>query len=310
MPVPSDPVIVVLNDNIKLLHEVEEFVRRHSQPPGPAVACFGSNREAERFVIDNRSRIIGYIQDLNRLGDGGSGAGIRFYNAVIEPMTPAAKTIVFSVSIDFHPDFKHQVERNAGDRIRLCSLNGRDPWIRLERLLSWLQSPAQSQVNSPLTELDRELVRVIAPPWTELCRYLAVNPDYLHRLDPRQFELLVGEIFSSSGWEVDFTARTRDGGYDVIAVRHQVPTDLKILIEAKRYAPNRAVGVNVVRSLYGLKALHHVSQLVLATSSYVSKDAKIEFNRVVPWELDFIERDKIIDWCQRYGAVHHNLCST
>ncbi len=299
---PLMPVIVILNDDFHLLQFLEERVKEYS--PRVSVACFPSNGEAERFVMDNKDRIVGYIQDLNRVGDGGPGAGIRFYDGVIKRLTPTARTVVFSVSIDFHPDFRARIEVDDHDKVRICDLT-RGSTHDLGSQLIWLVPPVLPDADSPLSEFDRALVGLIAPPWKKLCRYLAMNPDYLHKLDPRQFEFLVGEIFLSNGWEVDFTVRTKDGGYDVIAIRRQIPTDFRVLVEAKRYAPNRAVGVNIIRSLYGLNACRAVSQLVLATTSYVSRDAKKEFNRVVPWELDFLERDKILQWCERYGAVHH-----
>jgi restriction system protein len=109
----------------------------------------------------------------------------------------------------------------------------------------------------------------------------------------------VAEIFRDHGWNVELTARTRDGGYDVIAIRSSFPTNIKALVQAKRYAPGRVVGVDIVRSLYGVRTLRSVSQVVLATTTTVSADAKREFSRVIPWELDLLERDKILDWCRR-----------
>jgi len=44
------------------------------------------------------------------------------------------------------------------------------------------------------------------------------------------------------GYEVELTKKTRDGGYDVVAVgRKQV--DVRFLIECKMYAPTKKVDV-------------------------------------------------------------------
>lgn len=139
--------------------------------------------------------------------------------------------------------------------------------------------------------------------WDEVCRYVASRPEHLHQLDPRRFEGLVGEMFHSYGFSVELTARTRDGGYDIIAVKNEGLTDVRFLIEAKRWSPDRPVGVAVVRALYGLRASAAASKLILATSSTVSQDSKAEFSRVIPWELDFIERDRIIEWCKEYPRI-------
>lgn len=158
-------------------------------------------------------------------------------------------------------------------------------------------------LNYQLKADTRDLVYAIDLPWQEIGRYFSRNPDELHRIPPRTFEQLVAEIFASHGWQVDLTSRTRDGGHDIVAVRRSGPSDLKVLVEAKRYSPDRRVGVDIVRSLYGVRQLEKASQVVLATTSYVSKDAKLQFSQVIPWELDFFERDKILEWCGRHGSV-------
>jgi hypothetical protein len=189
---------------------------------------------------------------------------------------------------------------------------------RIQRLpqadeLSWLAKPIDGVKLMAFTEaleiyeaasrhgdIENPLITTIEeidPAWDAVRRYLARHPSYLHQMDPRKFELLVAEIFREFGWEVDLTARTRDGGYDIIAVKRQWPAQFRLLIEAKRFTPSRKVGVGIVRGLYGVKSNVVASKAILATSSYVSKDARREFAHVIPWELDFLERDKILDWC-------------
>lgn len=148
-----------------------------------------------------------------------------------------------------------------------------------------------------------DLIATIEPAWDEVCAYLARYPNALHTMRPDLFEQLVAEIFKSYGCSVELTSKTRDGGYDIIAIRRGPPTDLKILIEAKRFAPDRPVGVGIVRALYGVLNVTPASQLVLATTSYVTKNARREFSRVIPWQLDFYERDKILEWCRNTGAA-------
>ena len=88
-----------------------------------------------------------------------------------------------------------------------------------------------------------------------------------------------------------------------LTTRRSQPTDLCALVQAKRYRPDRHVGVDIVRSLYGLRILHSASQVVLVTSSFVTRDVRKEFQRVIPWELDFIERDQIMEWCKNYTSI-------
>lgn len=81
---------------------------------------------------------------------------------------------------------------------------------------------------------------------------------------------------------MELTKQTRDGGADIIAVRDDMGSHLKMLIEAKRYGPDKPVGVGMVRELYAVRQLRHASKAVLATTSYFSKDAYSEFESVMP----------------------------
>jgi restriction endonuclease len=222
-----------------------------------------------------------------------------FTNEVISCLTPWAKTIVLSACCDI----KVTVELwKAGYNLRWISKDKLMKFSDLSEDLKWLIT-SEPRPSNRLGEDDSQKIQLLTPAWNKLCEYLYQNPNYLHQLNPHDFELLAGEIFRTFGWIVDFTTRTRDGGYDVIAIKRSFPTDMSVLVEAKRFSPNRPVGVDIVRSLYGVKSLYSVSQVVLVTSSYVTSDAKKQFNRVIPWELDFIERDKILEWCKNYRGV-------
>ena len=61
----------------------------------------------------------------------------------------------------------------------------------------------------------------------KLMTYVSENPDALRVLDDRLFEEVIAEIFRRFGFDVSLTKRTRDGGYDIIA------------IESKRYLKNK-----------------------------------------------------------------------
>jgi restriction system protein len=128
------------------------------------------------------------------------------------------------------------------------------------------------------------------------------RPAYLDQLTPRGFEELIASLFRNHGFTVELTARTRNGGYDIVAVSSSKLSRETVQIEVKHFAPDRPVGVGVGRALYGVKHLKRASRVVLATSSHVSTYAKREFARAILWEIDFVECEKILDWCGTYAA--------
>jgi hypothetical protein len=106
----------------------------------------------------------------------------------------------------------------------------------------------------------------------------------LFRLGDRQFEELIAVIFGKMGYEVELTAKTRDRGRDVIAVKRS-EVNVRYLIECKRYAEDRKVGVEIVRALYGVKTDERATKAILATTSTFSAPAK-EFFAEHVWELE------------------------
>jgi DNA polymerase III delta prime subunit len=156
------------------------------------------------------------------------------------------------------------------------------------------------QIWTPPTETPNETIEVVRFVDQELIQRLAKQPGDLYRLSPRRFEELIAELFRERGWSVDLTKQTRDGGADIIAVRSDMGSHLKMLIEAKKYGPDHTVGVGLVRQLYAVRQLKHASKVILATTSHFSPDAYREFDAVMPWEIELSDYDQIVEWLQVY----------
>ncbi|MHB8890266.1 MAG: restriction endonuclease [Acidobacteriaceae bacterium] len=135
----------------------------------------------------------------------------------------------------------------------------------------------------------------------ELIRQLSKDPDQLRTIGRRDFERLVGELFSGFGYEVELTQRTRDGGKDIIAIKRR-KVEVKFLIECKRPDPGNPVAVSTVRELLGVKVDDGASKAILATTTYLSPDAK-QFVDKHRWELEAREFDAIKEWITDYLSV-------
>jgi hypothetical protein len=291
------PTIVVLDDLVS--EPIAEMLKVGAGDHNVEIAQFQTDDDAYRFVAENANRIVAYIQDIDRYDKKAATnikRGLCFFHEVIDQFTPRAKVVFHSATLDYWGT-NSLLPKEATDRFRFYwKPQGLETF---RSLFPWLLQPAPQQRSKNVSNS----LSLVIPPWSQICKYLANNPEFLHRIDPRKFEELIGEIFKSNGWIVDFTSVTRDGGYDIIAIRRAFPTSLQALVEVKRWNPEKPVGVQVVRALYGVRSKNPTSQLVLATSSYISPDAKREFARVVPWEIDFMERDIILEWCRTYDAV-------
>jgi restriction system protein len=142
---------------------------------------------------------------------------------------------------------------------------------------------------------------IIAPEIIPVCidfrrliRDLKVKPQELLTLDSRQFEELVAEIWRTLGYETELTARTKDGGRDIVAVR-RFEANVRFLIECNRYSPSHKVGVELVRALYGVRTHEKATKGILATTSSFTRGAKAFFNDHT-WELEPRDFDGVVDW--------------
>ena len=67
---------------------------------------------------------------------------------------------------------------------------------------------------------------------------------------PTSFEELIADIFRAKGYEVVLTPKSKDGGFDIQAFQKTNTGTLLTLIDCKRYAANRTIGVEIVRGLF------------------------------------------------------------
>ena len=150
-----------------------------------------------------------------------------------------------------------------------------------------LYVPKQKEIISCLTSSALDLILIASK-----------NPVALYEMSPREFEQLIAEIFSRHGFKVELTQRTRDGGKDIIAVRSDLGIRSKYIIECKKYAKHRPVGVDLVRNLYGVQVQEGANKSVLATTSRFTPDAHAFAKNAstTQWAMDLKGYEDIITW--------------
>jgi hypothetical protein len=151
---------------------------------------------------------------------------------------------------------------------------------------------------------DAGLPEALASCRREINLWLASHPEELRRASPRAFEEIIAEVFASQGYDVELTAQTRDGGVDLVAVRKQWPDEeFRLVVECKRYAEHRAVGVEAVRGMAFLLDKYQADRAILATTSYFSRDARKEAGHPSLWRVSLKDFEALREWLQQY-RVH------
>lgn len=128
-----------------------------------------------------------------------------------------------------------------------------------------------------------------------LLERLRVDPHQLFSIDPRKFEELICEILDRHGWRVELTPKTKDGGYDIFAFSGSPGgVSSSWLVECKRYRPDRKVGVEVVRSICGVKEQLKAANAMIVTTSSFTRGAH-EWSKT-RWDLSLRDYDGILSW--------------
>lgn len=108
----------------------------------------------------------------------------------------------------------------------------------------------------------------------DLVERIVARPELVHQLTPRQFEEFVAALYERHGFEVELTPASKDGGVDLYAARHEAFGTCLTVVECKRNSPDRPIGVELVRSLYGVLGDKGASFGVLATTSSFTGGAR------------------------------------
>ena len=143
------------------------------------------------------------------------------------------------------------------------------------------------------------VIKEIKPIAAEVLAYLKKNPKKIYKIGSRQFEELIAEILAGFGWDVKLTPKSKDGGYDLFAINKTVGgLETSWLIECKRYREDRPVGIDIARSLYGVKYDLKVANALLATTSHFTKGVQ-EF-KASRYDLQLADYEGILEWINTY----------
>lgn len=138
-----------------------------------------------------------------------------------------------------------------------------------QKILSEILLPESKKIITP----DSPIITV-APINDEVLCYLKENPEEWFKLTGGQFEMVMQEIYSRLGYQVERTKATRDGGKDLIIRKNESVGDLIYYVECKKYAPNRPIGVGIVREFKCTIDTDSVNGGIIATTSHFAKGAR------------------------------------
>lgn len=122
--------------------------------------------------------------------------------------------------------------------------------------------------------------------------YLAAKYDARFTVDPYIFENTVASVYEDFGYRAQVTARSRDGGIDVIL---EGADGVKIGVQVKRYEGK--ISVEQIRSLAGALYLEGITQGIFVTTSSFQSGAQklVEKSRLRGIPIELIDAKRFYD---------------
>ncbi len=117
----------------------------------------------------------------------------------------------------------------------------------------------------------------------------------LKKMDPYDFELLVGDLFQAMGYSTKVTPRSRDFGVDILIKLEHVGLSHSWIVQAKKYYGS--VGVRDIREYGSLRVRDRVDGVIIVTTGYFTKDAVEEANQ---YNVKLISGDILVVMLDRY----------
>lgn len=137
--------------------------------------------------------------------------------------------------------------------------------------------------------------------YEELYAHFANRPDDLHRMNWREFEILLFRIFQNQGFTAELGPGCADGGIDIRLLQRDPLGDILTLVQVKRYAAHRKIGLEPVQALFGATHADGAQHGIFVTTSEYLPGARA-FAARHNVQLDLKTSEHVTEWCRSATA--------
>jgi HJR/Mrr/RecB family endonuclease len=198
-------------------------------------------------------------------------------------------SIPYNMQLRSPVDFTHSYEEGLAD------------------LIARLSAPKVQLAHPDVLGTDSSIVASLYTA-EALQNHLLRRPESLYQLSPRQFEELIAKILAAGGYQVELTKGSADGGVDIFAFGGKDAEQLPILIQCKRYSAGKRVGVEAIRSLYGVMLQRGAKEGMIVTTGHFSSAAQELVSRSRDrWKVDLVDIENLLSWLSRSPSLNHEI---
>jgi hypothetical protein len=128
------------------------------------------------------------------------------------------------------------------------------------------------------------------------------RPELVYEITPRQFELVIADVFLNRGFEVELTPASHDGGVDIYVRCQNEFGPLLYVVECKQYSRDKKVGIGVVQRIYGVAQNVGANKGVVVTTSSFTKPA-VTFAAPLLHSLSLNDYNTLANWLREFPSA-------
>ena len=299
---------------IRLVREFEDRFIKHDHPnPRRALDI----EQALYYILSPLFKNDGYNLDVVMSERDGGVDFIALKNGLEEKIGIEVKASKRAVSIDavqrlignsFTHDFTKAVLISTSGFTAQCftDIKTREPvnieLLDLNGIKNWV---SKIEVEEDLKKLEYEdIIKLISKTFIEK---IIDDPDFLEKMEWRELERTVAELFEGMAFKVTLTPSSKDGGKDVILECVKDGSDVSYIVEVKHWRSLQRVGQDTVKDFLNVVCREkRQSGLFLATYGFTD-NAFEGLTEIERKKLRFGEKDKIVSLCKSYLKVKSGI---
>lgn len=174
----------------------------------------------------------------------------------------------------------------------------------LERLKEWI---GKIETESDINKLEiQDILKAVSKRFAAM---VAEDPTNLYKLEWRDLERMIAEIFDGIGFKVQLTPSSKDGGKDIILECIVDGKEFSYIIEIKHWRSGQKVGKDAIKDFLNIIVTEkRKSGLYLSTFGYCN-NAFQSLSEIERKKIKFGDQEKIVSLCQTYLKITSGIWS-
>ncbi|MES2654259.1 MAG: restriction endonuclease [Bacteroidota bacterium] len=174
--------------------------------------------------------------------------------------------------------------------------------LDLDDIKNWV---SKIETESDLKNLDYEdIIKVVSNAFIEK---IAADSDFLLKIEWRELEQTLAEIFEGLAFKVKLTPPSKDGGKDLILEMMKEGTAITYIVEIKHWRSMQKVGQNSVKDFIKVICNEKREKGVILSTYGFTENAFEGLTELERTKIRYGDEEKIVSLCKTYLRVKSGI---